>query len=135
MLAALALLGCAKFQTARECGTFASAIDHWRSQAKTGAAPAPAPSPSAASTDARALADRYDDLAKRIDALKLSSDELVPPAERYQKLSREAAKALRDVAAAVEKGDAETARRRRVEFDDIARGEAPLVADINAVCR
>jgi hypothetical protein len=50
-------------------------------------------------------------------------------------LAREAAKALRDVAEAVEKGDAEGARRRRVEFDDIARGEAPLVADINAVCR
>jgi hypothetical protein len=71
----------------------------------------------------------------RIDALKLTSSELRPRAERYQKLSREAAKALRDVAEAVEKGDAEGARRRRIEFDDIARGEAPLVADINVVCR
>jgi hypothetical protein len=43
--------------------------------------------------------------------------------------------ALRDVAAAMERGDAEAARRRRVEFDDLARAEAPLVADINAVCR
>jgi len=59
----------------------------------------------------------------------------VPRAARYQKLAREAAAALRDVAAAVEKGDAEQARRRRIEFDDIARGEAPLVSDINAVCR
>jgi len=42
---------------------------------------------------------------------------------------------LRDVAAAVEKADQEAARRRRIEFDDIARGEAPLVADINTVCR
>jgi len=133
-VAALAAFGCAKFQTARECGTFASAIEQWRGQAKP-VASAPAASPSAASSDARALADRYDDLAKRIDALKLTSDELVPRAERYQKLSREAAKALRDVAAAVEKGDAETARRRRVEFDDISHGEAPLVADINGVCR
>jgi hypothetical protein len=65
----------------------------------------------------------------------LTSSELVPRAQRYQKLSREAARALRDVAEAVEKGDAEGARRRRVEFDDIARGEAPLVADINGVCR
>lgn len=133
-MAPLALFGCAKFQTARECGTFASAIEQWRGQAKPGSL-APAVSPSAASIDARALAERYDDLAKRIDALKLSSDELVPRAQRYQKLSREAAKALRDVATAVEKGDAEGARRRRVEFDDIARGEAPLVADINDVCR
>lgn len=59
----------------------------------------------------------------------------MPRAERYQKLARGAASALRDVAEAVEKGDAEGARKRRVEFDDIARAEAPLVADINGVCR
>lgn len=88
-----------------------------------------------ASVESRTLADRYDDLASRIDALHVSSSELLPRAQSYQKLAREAAKALRDVAQAVEKGDAEGARRRRVEFDDIARGEAPLVADINAVCR
>lgn len=81
------------------------------------------------------MAERYDDLAARIDALTLSSPELVPRAERYQKLAKEAARALRDVASAVEQGDAEAARRRRVEFDDIARGEAPLVADINTLCR
>lgn len=81
------------------------------------------------------MAGRYDDLAGRIDALHLTSPELVPRAQRYQKLSREAAAALRDVAAAVEKGDSEGARQRRVQFDDIARGEAPLVADINTVCR
>jgi hypothetical protein len=82
-----------------------------------------------------ALAERYDDLARRIDALHLGSAELVPRAERYQKLSREASAALRDVADAVARGDAEGARKRRVQFDDIARGEAPLVADINAICR
>ena len=136
-------MGCAKFQTARECGSFVEAIKQWRGQA-SGASAAPsssaAPSrnptpPGAPSLDSRALADRYDDLAQRIDALKLSSPELTPRAARYQKLAREAAAALRDVATAVEKGDPEKARRRRVEFDDIARGEGPLVADINAVCR
>jgi hypothetical protein len=81
------------------------------------------------------LADRYDDLGKRIDGLKLSSAELLPRAQSYQKLAREAAAALRDVARAVERGDAEAARRRRVEFDDLARGEAPLVAEINRICR
>jgi hypothetical protein len=67
--------------------------------------------------------------------LHLESPDLVPRALRYQKLSREAAAALREVADAVGKGDAEGARRRRIQFDDIARGEAPLVADINAICR
>jgi hypothetical protein len=133
VLGALCALGCSKFQTARECGTFVSAIKAWKGQAP--AAAVPAASPSTPSVESLALAARYDDLAGRIDALHLTSPELVPRAQRYQKLSREAAAALRDVAAAVEKGDSERARQRRVQFDDIARGEAPLVADINTVCR
>jgi len=127
--------GCAKFQTARECGTFVGAIQSWKA---AGPSPAPsvnAPSAAVAANESRALADRYDDLAKRIDALKLTSDELIPRAESYQKLAREAAAALRDVAQAVEQGDAEKARRRRVQFDDLARGEGPLVAEINRICR
>lgn len=128
--------GCAKFQTARECGAFVEAIKAWKAKAPKTAASAAAPaSPAQASVESLALAERYDDLAKRIDALHLSSDELVPRAVRYQKLSREAAAALREVADAVGKGDAEGARKRRVQFDDIASGEAPLVADINAICR
>lgn len=129
------LLGCSKFQTARECGVFVEAIKVWKAQAPATAGRAPTPSPSLASAESRALADRYDELARRIDDLHLTSPELAPRAARYQKLAREAATALRDVAQAVERSDAETARRRRVEFDDIASGEAPLVADINDVCR
>ena len=127
-------LGCAKFQTVRECGAFVEAIRAWKGKAPP-AAPSAAASPAAAAVESLALADRYDDLARRIDGLHLSSSELVPRAVRYQKLSREAAAALRDVAEEVGKGDAEAARKRRVRFDDIARGEAPLVADINAICR
>jgi hypothetical protein len=130
-------LGCAKFQTVRECGAFVAAIKDWKGKVpKAAASAAPSPtSPAAASVESLALAERYDDLAIRIDSLRLSSPDLVPKAVRYQKLSREAAAALREVAAAVAKGDAEGARKRRVQFDDIAGGEALLVADINGICR
>ncbi|RYZ05991.1 MAG: hypothetical protein EOO73_17750 [Myxococcales bacterium] len=133
-LGAVSLAGCAKFRTARECGVFVSAIKTWQGQ---GAKPAGSVSSPASSgpLDSRALAERYEDLGRRIDALNLESAELSPRARRYQKLAREAAAALRDVAAAMERGDAESARKRRVEFDDLSRSEAPLVADINAVCR
>ena len=121
----------------RECGAFVDAIKAWKAQAPKGASSAaPLPSsPARASVESLALAERYDDLAVRIDSLLLRSPDLVPKAVRYQKLSREAAAALREVAAAVAKGDAEGARKRRVQFDDIASGEALLVADINAICR
>jgi hypothetical protein len=133
---ALSGLGCAKFQTARECGLFVEAIKAWKAQAPKAAPSAVAPtSPAQASVESRALAERYDDLAIRIDSLRLGSPDLVPKAARYQKLSREAAAALREVANAVSKGDAEGARKRRIQFDDIASGEATLVADINGICR
>lgn len=119
----------------RECGSFVGAIQDWRGAAPKPAASAGLVSPSAAARESQSLAERYEDLARRIDRLKLGSAELVPRAERYQKLAREASAALRDVARAVERGDAEAARRRRVEFDDLARGEAPLVAEINRICR
>ena len=137
LVLALSGLGCAKFQTVRECGAFVEAIKAWKAQAPKGAPSAtPLPSsPAQASIESLALAERYDDLAIRIDALLLRSPDLVPKAARYQKLSREAAAALREVAAAVAKGDAEGARKRRVQFDDIASGEALLVADINGICR
>jgi len=112
------------------------AIKTWKGQAPKPAASAAAPtSPAEASVESLALAARYDDLAQRIDALYLTSPDLVPRAQRYQKLSREAAAALREVADAVGKGDGEGARKRRVQFDDIARGEKPLVDDINTICR
>jgi hypothetical protein len=135
VLLGLSLLGCGKFQTARECGTFLDTVKAWRNQAAKTDPSGPAPSPATASVESRVLAERYDDLAKRIDGLHLTSPELVPRATRYQKLSREAAAALREVAEAVEKGDADAARRRRVKFDDIAHGEGRLVADINGICR
>jgi hypothetical protein len=132
----LALSGsaCSKFQTARECGTFVDAIKAWKSQAAP-VSTTPVTSPADASLEALALAKRYDDLSQRIDALHLTSSELKPRALRYQKLAREAAASLREVADAVEKGDSVGARKRRVRFEDIARGETPLVADINGVCR
>lgn len=111
-----------------------AAIRDWKGQAAP-ASSVQLSSPAAASRESRTLADRYDDLAVRVDALHVTSSELLPRAQRYQKLAREAARALRDVAEAVEKGDAEGARRRRVEFEDIASGEAPLVVEINGVCR
>lgn len=131
--ASAALGGCGKFQTARECGTFATTIKTWQTQAMTVASAKPVASSPAA--ESRALAERYDQLATSIDALHLESPELLPRAERYKKLAHEAAAALRDVAEAVEKGDAERARQLRVAFDDIARSEGPLVKDINTVCR
>jgi hypothetical protein len=132
------LTGCAKFQTARECGSFVAAINDWKGQAPKPVASAPRENPAtpaAAASESRSLALRYEDLARRIDSLHLGSADLLPPAQRYQRLAREAAGALRDVADAVEKDDQSAARARRIEFEDLASGEAALVGEINRICR
>lgn len=135
MVFGLGALGCSKFRTARECGSFVAAIGAWKGQAPGAPASGAPRTLAAASSESRSLAERYDDLSRRIDGLRIESVELVPRAARYQQLAREAGRALRDVAAAVEKGDGEAARRRRVQFEDLASGEAALVAEINALCR
>jgi hypothetical protein len=39
------------------------------------------------------------------------------------------------VAEALDHGDLENARKKRVDFDTVAQREGPLVQEINAVCR
>ncbi len=58
LLLALALSGsaCAKFQTARECGTFMDAIKAWKSQAEAALHHAALASPAGAPVEALALA-------------------------------------------------------------------------------
>lgn len=132
---AVSLAACAKFQTARECGVFVDAMNEWKTAGAQAAASVPATSTPVAARQARELAERYEKIRSKIEGLGLSSPALVAPVRRYQALSREAAQALRDVARTAESGDAEAARRRRVAFDDIARGESAIVAEINVVCR
>jgi len=125
--------GCGKFRKAKECSVLAETVSAWM-------ASAPAPDTSIAekprlATEARATARRYEDLDRKLAALAIKSEELVPSLNRYRSMAREAARSLDDVAVALESGDVERARRRRVEFDATARAEAPLVAEINAACR
>jgi hypothetical protein len=135
LLFALLSPACAQFETARECSALVGALTDWRSEQAEKRPGAPARGTQAAVTESRVLAQRYDGLSSKISGLGVSSAALAPKADAYAKLAREASRALRDVADAVERGDAETARRRRVEFDDLARGEAGLVASINQLCR
>lgn len=129
----VAAVGCGKFREARECAAFARTVNTWISQAPS--ASPPGGSPERIAQDARSAAARYEALYADLGALGIEAEELKPRAERYREIAKKAAESLRAVADAVDAKDAETARKRRVEFDDVARGEAPLVAEINRICR
>ena len=129
----LLLTGCGKFEQARECGSFVHTVNAWLSAQP----PKPAATGSAEliAKDARSTALRYDKLASDLTALSIKAEELRPRVDRYRNIATKAAESLRAVADALDQHDAETARKKRVEFDDIARGEAPLVQEINRLCR
>lgn len=130
---ALLLSGCGKFREARECAAFVRTVNAWISTVRP--VPPAAGSAEVVAKDARITASRYDKLSLDLSALSIQAEELRPRVARYRTIADKAAEALRAVADALEKSDAETARRKRVEFDDVARGEGPLVEEINSVCR
>lgn len=133
LLFLLGVAGCGRFRKAKECDSLAKAVSSWIARQ-------PSPSlataaPAALIAEARATAKNYEALDRELGALDVQSKELVSRVERYRKLAADSAHALSDVAHALESKDAELARRRRVDFDDIAKAEAPLVAEINRECQ
>jgi hypothetical protein len=127
------LSACGRFKKAKECEILAGAVSTWLAKQ-------PPPSsarvePKVLAAEARATAKRYEGLDHDLGALPIKNIDLVPRVARYRELATKSAHALSEVADALERGDAELARRRRVEFDATARAEAPLVAEINATCR
>lgn len=133
LLLCVALCGCARFKKAKECGLIADAVSAWMKQDNQAS---PASSDTAALvTDAKATAARYRALDRTLSEIKLVSEELTPLVTRYRKLALDSAKALDDVAQALDQGDLERARKLRVDFDTTIRAEAPLVNEINAACR
>jgi len=83
---------------------------------------------------ALAMAHRYERLAADLAALGVESSDLAPEVESYRALALRSASALRSVAEVLATKDFDSARALRVDLDHAARGEAPLVARINAIC-
>lgn len=124
---------CGRFRKAKECERFAGAVSDWM---KAEIAPSPANADTATLVaDAQATARRYRELDRSLSGLGLKSADLVPLVVRYREMAVKSADALEQVARALADADLERARKLRVEFDATIRAEAPLVDQINAVCR
>lgn len=124
---------CGTFKKARECGALSETVSAWMKA--TPASDLSASAPDRVATDARATARRYEDLDRRLAALNVQSEELVAPVARYRDMTVGAARVLDEVANALENGNPELARRRRVEFENTVRAERELVGQINGLCR
>ena len=137
MACALAATSCGKFQQARECGTFVKTVNGWLgASAGNGASDAGASSdPKQIAADARRTADHYAELSRTLAGMHIQTEELAPRVKRYEAIADDAARTLREVADALDHGDLEQARKKRVDFDTVGRQEAPLVKEINGICR
>jgi len=130
-------VGCGKFQQARECGSFVKTVNAWLSlPEERGTADAGASSdPKQVAVEARRTAAHYAELAQRLAALHVQSEELAPRVKRYQDIAENADRTLQEVADALEHGDLALARKKRVDFDTVAKREPALVKEINGLCR
>lgn len=135
-MCALALIcaGCGKFQQARECGTFVKTVNAWLA-APDAADAGTSNDPKQLAEQSRRTAQHYAELSQTLAGLHIQGEELGPRVQRYEDIADNAARTLRDVADALDHGDLDKARQKRVEFDTVARGEAPLVKEINGICR
>ncbi|MEI9942024.1 MAG: hypothetical protein WDO69_32830 [Pseudomonadota bacterium] len=139
LLCALTMMsgGCGKFQQARECGTFVKTVNAWlaSSDAQNAADAGTSSDPKQVAAQARGTAEHYAELSRRLAGLHVQSEDLAPRVQRYEQIADSAAATLREVAEALEHGDLEKARQKRVDFDTVARREPPLVKEINGLCR
>lgn len=135
--AAFACVGCGKFQQARECGTFVKTVNAWLAQPDAAlSTDASVPTdPKQIATQSRRTAQHYAALSQTLAGLKIQGEDLAPRVHRYEEIADSAARTLREVADALDQGDLEKARQKRVEFDTVARREGPLVKEINGLCR
>ena len=129
--------GCGKFQQARECGSFVKTVNAWltRSSASVDAGSAAPSNPKQIAEESRRTAQNYEDLSKSLAALHVQSEDLAPRVQRYEDIADAATRTLREVADAIDRGDLEKARQKRVEFDTVAQREPALVKEINGLCR
>ena len=134
---ALACGGCGKFQQARECGTFVKTVNAWLTspEAQTAVDAGSSSDPKQIAEQARRTARHYTELSQRLAALHIEGEDLAPRVKRYEQIADSAALTLREVADALDQGDLEKARQKRVDFDTVAQREPLLVKEINDVCR
>jgi uncharacterized protein YlxW (UPF0749 family) len=132
-------VGCGKFQQARECGSFVKTVNAWLKRSSAGAdagAAVAAPSdPKQIAEQSRRTAQDYEDLSRSLAALHAQNEDLAPRVQRYEAIADSATRTLREVADAIDQGDLEKARQKRVEFDSVAQREPVLVKEINGICR
>jgi hypothetical protein len=124
----LSTTGCGAIKKVQECGKFTTTINDGLTKAKAALAqPTPA--------GFRQFADAYDQIGANIGKLDISTDELKKDQAAYQTMAKNASKAARDFASALEAKDVAKQQAGKKEFDKVQVEEDALVSKINGTCQ
>ncbi|MEZ4298030.1 MAG: hypothetical protein R3B70_23940 [Polyangiaceae bacterium] len=82
----------------------------------------------------KSLADILEQTATEADALKLQSEDLQKLSKDYASLLREVARNARDMATAGEAGDADKAKAESETMEKLIAAEPKLIAEVNKLC-
>lgn len=86
-------------------------------------------------SDMRHLAELYEKLTVKTDAINIRSPELQQLRERYRAMVLEAAKLARKIADSLESKNIEAAMKAHEQFSAVVSREDELVSLVNAFCR
>jgi hypothetical protein len=124
---ALSTTGCGAIKKVQECGKMTTTINDGLTKAKAALAQ---PNPAGF----RKFADAYDEIGANIGKLDISTDELKKDQAAYQTMAKNASKAARDFASALEAKDVKKEELAKKEFDKVKNEEDALVQKINNSC-
>jgi hypothetical protein len=125
---------CGRVKRGKECEAFISMVNAALREIDE-RSPAEGDRTPAKPGDMRALADRYQKLAKDVAATEISTAELRGLAGEYQGMAERAAATARRIADAIEKGDLVQAKAASDDFDRVSKQETDLVTRINGFCK
>jgi len=126
--------GCWRMTRAKECEAFISMVNAALREIDERSPPQGDRTP-AKPSDMRALADRYQKLAKDVSAAEITTPELKGLASEYRGMAERAAATARRIADAIEKSDLEQAKAASDDFDRVSNQEKDLVTRINGFCK
>lgn len=130
----LFLAGCGKFKKTKECNAFIEKVNTAIKEIEQHSA-SKAGDDAQVISEMKKLADLYDQLAKDVGALDITTPELKKHAGDYQAMCTKAATTARQVATAIETKNADQADTAQKEFDKIVKQEDDLVNQINGFCQ
>jgi uncharacterized protein YoxC len=126
--------GCGKFKKTKECNAFIDKVNTSIKEIEQHSA-SKGTDDTQVVAEMKKLGELYDQLAKDVGALDITTPDLKKHATAYQEMCTKAANTARQVASAIETKNADQADSAQKEFDTIVKQEDDLVNQINTFCQ